>query len=241
MLDHSSRMARRLPLRTPLCHRALWWLLSIQVCGCGGKADDELPPPSPPGTAAQYCTVHPEDSTFCDEDQTAVVKLEDALSLAPMEEDVPSGAFLVIAHGGDLAPDGRSMAADGAWELTYAIPDHYPVLVTIEASGRITTGNPQPDWACVPSEAIDVGEFAAHIRQATTKLEEEFDVAFEPGTFFLAAEQQAACASASGHEVTLVHAMTDRPVRARHTVELSEQHPDGLVCDLNLTTSCSVE
>jgi hypothetical protein len=210
-------------------------LLAAQY-GCNGRAADGLTANTGAGTSENYCDQFPEDAEFCG-DLAQTVDSDEVLARVAAEQSPPPGAFLVSIQGGDLAPDGRQMSADGAWELIYAVPQSAPILVTFDP-GQSMMARLGPSWQCEPTDAIGFEGFQAEVQRATLKLQDEIGAMYEPGTFFLTARRQAGCVFVGGYDVTLVTSFTDRPQTARLTVEISAQHPEGVVCDQSPDTGC---
>jgi hypothetical protein len=158
--------------------------------------------------------------------------IEKALDLALTEMTLPTDAFLVMAEGYDITPDGRDVSV--TWDFLFAIDQGEFQYVRVW-SDRVTTHNPEIRLACEPADAIDVGDFTVRVQQASSMFARDQGVEFESGGFFLIARQLSGCVFSGGYEVMLVEQTLSSP----STVKFSTEYPAGVMCNSNAQAGCS--
>jgi hypothetical protein len=207
-------------------------LLSVVTAACGGRsANGELPPGGDAGEAPpDYCAAFPEDR-LCS-DGAVNMGVEEALDLALTEMTLPTDAFLVMAEGYDITPDGQHVSV--TWDFLFAIPQEDFQYVRVWPD-RVTTYKPEMRQVCEPTDAINVGGFTAHVQQAASMFARDQGVEFESGEFFLIARQSSGCVFSGGHEVMLVEQTLPPP----YAVEFSAEYPEGVMCHSNVEAGCS--
>ncbi len=222
-------------------HVVLLGIAGALFCSCGGKSvtsnpggdgDGDEPEPIRP----DYCEEYPGNRFYCDGSERFSVG--QAIELARDQGFIPEGAVLVGLQSdaaGGLAPDGL-LHANGEWRLAYLSlnGELHDLRVRLD---KVSEGiSAKTD--CSTDDEITPAALERDVQLATTLLEEEYGMVYEPGTFSLNVWRNSACAFWTGRRNTIVTSQTVNASDMRFTVDFDEAHPEGVVCQPNSSQGC---
>jgi hypothetical protein len=163
--------------------------------------------------------------------------IEQAFQLMEEEETIQDGWFLVLANGNDINPDGTRLAANAFWRFVFAtsVGDFRQASVWVD---MITSEPATYQWQCDRSDQIDLAGFTEQVQLATTTFEQEDEVDYRPGNFFVFGTRSGGCASGTGNEETLVGSRSGADGEILHTLRFNAAHPEGVRCEQTPLQTC---